>query len=176
MIRFFILILFLLSCGHLFAQPQVIADFLVKENLSQNGKLAIIAVDTTERADDKIRGNFLFSVNGFQQNLRFTDGVAVVADPIESSTFVFFKHKNRETEIGKFYFIRKTEKGLSPYKVNALTLVLLPLIILLIAYAFKRLLVVFVAIAVIYVYLHFSKGLDVSQLIDSFFFGLRGLL
>ena len=158
------------------AQPQAIRDFIVKENLSQSGKLAIIAVDTTERADDRIRGSFLFSVNGFQQNLNFQDGVAVIADPVESSTFVFFKHKNQENEVGKFYFIRKTDDGLSPYKVNGLTLVLLPIAILLIAYVFKRLLVVFVVIALVYGYLHFSKGLDISQLFESFFFGLRNLI
>ncbi len=154
----------------------MISDFIVKENLSQNGKLAIIAVDSTEKANDRIRGTFVFSVNGFQQNLAFQDGVAVISDPVESSTFVFFKHKNIENEVGKFYFIRKTDDGLSPYKVNGLTLVLIPIIILLIAYAFKRLLVVFVVIALIYGYLHFSKGLDLSQLFESFFFGLKGLL
>lgn len=168
--------LFLFLCPHLFGQSQAIQDFIVKENLSQNGKLAIIAVDTAERADDRIQGNFLFSVNGFQQSLRFQDGVAVMADPIESSTFVFFKHKNQQKEVGKFYFIRKTDDSLSPYKVNGLTLVLLPIMVLLIAYAFKRLLMVFVVIALVYGYLHFSKGLDLSQLFESFFFGLRGLI
>ncbi|MCL7989247.1 hypothetical protein M8998_14955 [Sphingobacterium sp. lm-10] len=176
MTRYFLFFFLTSLCSHLFAQPQAIRDFIVKENLSQNGKLAIIAVDTTERADDRIRGNFLFSVNGFQQNLNFRDGVAVIADPIESSTFVFFKHKNQDNEVGKFYFIRKTDNGLSPYKVNGLTLVVLPIAVLLIAYAFKRLLVVFVVVALVYGYLHFSKGLDISQLFESFFFGLRGLL
>ncbi|MFD2600078.1 hypothetical protein ACFSQ3_14065 [Sphingobacterium corticis] len=168
--------LFFITCLTSTAQTQMISDFIVKENLSQNGKLAIIAVDSTEKANDRIRGTFLFSVNGFQQNLAFQDGVAVISDPVESSTFVFFKHKNIENEVGKFYFIRKTDGGLSPYKVNGLTLVLIPIIILLIAYAFKRLLVVFVLIALVYGYLHFSKGLDLSQLFESFFFGLKGLL
>lgn len=162
--------------GLLSAQQILIDDFIVKENLSQNGKLAIIAVDSTEKADDHIQGTFVFSVNGFQQSLRFQDGVAVMADPIESSTFVFFKHKNQSQEIGKFYFIRKTDKGLNPYKLSGLMLILIPIVILLIGYIFKRLLMVFVILAVVFVYLHFSKGLDISQVLESFFFSLKNLL
>lgn len=161
--------------GLLPAQQMLIDDFVVKENLSQNGKLAIIAVDSTEKANDHIQGTFLFSVNGFQQTLRFHDGVAVMADPIESSTFVLFKHKNQAKEVGKFYFIRKTDQGLSPYKLSGLVLILIPALILLVAYAFKRFLMVFVVLALVFAYLHFSKGLDISQLLESVFFGLKNL-
>lgn len=153
-----------------------ISDFIVKENLSQNGKLAIIAVDTTEKADDHVNGTFSFTVNGFSHPLRFSDGVSVLDEPIESSTFVFFKHKNQEHEVGKFYFIRKTDKGLTPYKISGLMLLLIPALILLIAYAFKRLIVVFIALAAFFTYLHFSKGLDVGQVLESVFYGLKNLL
>lgn len=157
------------------AQSILIDDFIVKENLSQNGKLAIIAVDSYEKADSQIQGTFAFSINGFQQRLLFSDGVAVMNDPIESSTFVFFKHKNQSKEIGRFYFIRKSDKGLTPYKLSGLMLILIPIVILLIAYVFKRFLMVFVTLAVVFVYLHFSKGLDMSQVLESFFFSIKGL-
>lgn len=161
--------------GVLLAQQILIDDFVVKENLSQNGKLAIIAVDSAERADSHVQGTFVFSINGFQQRLLFSDGVAVMADPIESSTFVFFKHKNQSKEIGRFYFIRKTDNGLSPYKLSGLMLILIPIVILLIAYVFKRFLMVFVVLALVFVYLHFSKGLDISQVLESFFFSIKRL-
>lgn len=172
----YIFLLLMILPGWLYAQPMAINDFIVKENLSQNGKLAIIAVDSTEKADDHIHGTFLFTVNGFQQSFRFTDGVAVMADPIESSTFAFLKHKNQDKEIGKFYFIRKSDKGLSPYKISGLALILIPALIMLIAYAFKRLLVVFVVLAIAFAYLHFSKGLDIGQVLESFFFSLKNLI
>lgn len=156
-----------------YGQSIAISDFVVRENLSQNGKLAVIAIDTTGKADDSVWGTFSFTVNGFQQALRFSDGVGVLQLPIESSTFVFFKHKNKDHDLGRLYFIRKTDKGLSPYKLSGLLLILIPAIVLFIAYVFKRFLLVFVILAVIYVYFNVSKGLSVGKLLESFFHSLK---
>ncbi|MBE8714698.1 hypothetical protein [Sphingobacterium hungaricum] len=155
------------------AQHQQIKDFLVKENLSQNGKLAIIAVDSTEKVDNVIHGNFRFIINGFQQDLQFEDGVSVYNHSVESSTFVLLKHKNQDKEIARYYFVRKTDKGLTPYKISALALILIPAVILLIAYMFKRFLTTIVVLVIVYGYFHYSKGLNISQLLESLFIGFK---
>ena len=158
------------------AQHKTIGDFTVKENLSQNGKLAIIAVDSLEKTNNFVNGNYQFSINGFLQDLNFKDGVAVTANPIESSTFVFFKHKTATKELGKLYFLRVNEKEITPYKINGFLLILAPLLILYIAYKFKRFLITLLIIAAIYFYLNHSKGLDFSQMLQDTLVNLKDLI
>lgn len=165
-----------MSVTYLSAQPQRIDNFIIKENLTQNRKLAIIAIDGTDQPLERINGTFVFSVNGFQQDLRFHDGVAVVQQPIESSTFVFFKHKNQEKTVSKLYYIYKKDDSLNPFKINGLLLLIIPLAVLLVAYMFRRFLVTFIILALIYAYFHFSKGLDFSNIMESMLDTLKNLI
>lgn len=158
------------------AQPQRIANFIVKENLTQNGKLAIIAVDSAEQPLENINGTFVFELNGFQQDLSFHDGVAVVKHPLASSTFVFFKHKNQDDSVGKLYYIHKSEQALKPFKIYGLLLLIIPAALLLVGYLFKRFLTVLVVLALVYAYFNYSKGLDLSKIIESIFIAIKGLL
>ncbi|SMG19710.1 hypothetical protein [Sphingobacterium psychroaquaticum] len=158
------------------AKPQYITNFTVKENLTQNGKLAIIAVDSLDKPMENINGTFVFNLNGFQQELAFHDGVAVVKHPLESSTFVFFKHKNQEKSVGKLYYIYKSDTGLKPVKIYGMLLLLIPAIILLIAYSFKRFLSTFVILAILYFYFSYSKGLDLSKILESTFMTIKNLI
>lgn len=171
-----ILVFVFLSVASAQAQPQRIDNFIVKENLTQNSKLAIIALDSAEQPLERIDGTFVFNLNGFQQDLRFHDGVAVVQQPVESSTFVFFKHKNQEKTVSKLYYIHKKNSELKPFKINGLLLLFIPLAILLIAYLFRRFLVTFVVLALVYAYFHFSKGLDFSNIMESILDALKSLI
>lgn len=155
---------------------QKIDNFMVKENLTANGKIAIIAVDSADIAQDHINGTFKFSINGFEQALTFHNGVAVASHPISESTFVFFKHKNHDKTIGKLYFLYKKDNKITPFKINGLLLIIIPTIILLIAYTFKRLLSTFLILALIYGYFSFNKGLSISQILESAFHVLKNLL
>ncbi|MFZ4262362.1 hypothetical protein ACFRAE_09975 [Sphingobacterium sp. HJSM2_6] len=172
----FIFSIILAATFSLKAQQIQIRDFSVKENLSQNGKLAIIALDSLEKTDNSINGSFAFTINGFQQDLKFTDGVAVTSQSIKSSTFVFFKHENVAKDFGKLYFLRVTEQGITPYKIKGLFLIILPLAILFIAYIFKRFLVTLVILAIGYFYLNYSKGLDLKQVLESIIMGIKDLI
>jgi len=158
------------------AQPQRIDNFIVRENLTQDGKLAIIALDSADRPLEHIDGTFRFSLNGFQQDLAFHDGVAVVHHPLESSTFVFFKHQNQERSVGRFYYVHKSDDGLLPIKVQGWLLLIVPVALLSLAYAFKRLILAFIALAVIFAYFHYAKGLEVSQLLESVYLSIRNLM
>lgn len=158
------------------AQQVGIQDFMVKENLSQNGKLAIIATDSLEKTNNLVQGDYTFTINGFQQILHFNDGVAVTSNPIESSTFVYFKHHAAQKDIGKLFFLRVTEKGISPYKISGILLLIIPLLILYIAYKFKRFLITLLILGIVYFYLNYSKGLDVKELIESTVLGLKNLI
>jgi len=156
-------------------QTQLIQNFVVKENLTQNGKLAIIAVDSADQPLEHINGTFQFSLNGFKQELAFHDGIAVLKQPVESSTFAMFKHTNQAQTVARFYYIHKSDNALKPIKIQAWLLLIIPVLILLIAYAFKRFISVFIILAIVFLYFHFSKGLDISQLLESVFLGIKGV-
>lgn len=153
-----------------------IDDFEVKENLTSNGKVAIIALDTVGNADETVNGTFLFAINSFEQSLLFHNGVAVPSHPVDGSTFVYFKHKNQHKTTGKLYFIHKKENKINPYKINGLVLILIPAFFLFIAYAFKKFIYAFLLLAVVYVYLHYSKGLDLSKIIESALEAIKNLV
>lgn len=149
--------------------PQYIDNFIVKENLTANGKIAIIAVDSNEFANEAINGTFKFSINAFEQNIAFHQGVGVPSHPIDGSTFAYFKHKNQNGNSGKLYFLYKKENNITPVKINGLLLLIIPAVLLLVAYAFKRLLTTFIVLALVYGYFSFSKGLSLSQILESAF-------
>lgn len=155
------------------ALPEI-HDFTVKENLSQNGKLAVIALDTIEQTDNRVQGTYRFSINGFQQDLVFTDGVAITRHPLASSTFAFFKHDSERKPVGRFFFLRVTENGVSTYRINSMLLIVLPLVILYIAYKLKRFLITLLVLALVYYYMNKTKGLDFTQIIDGIVSSLKG--
>jgi len=160
----------------LLAQQQRIDNFIVRENPAQNGELAVIVVDSADRPLEHIDGTFRFSLNGFQQDLVFRNGTAAVQHPLESSTFVFFKHQNREKSIGWFYYVHKSANSLFPIKVHGWLLLIVPAVLLLLAYAFKRFILAFIVLAVVFVYFHQTKGLAVPHLLESVFLSIRDLV
>lgn len=164
-----LIIITLVFCSFAFSQKQElkINNFEIKESLTSNSKIAIIATDSLNQANEAINGTYKFTINGFEQTLTFRDGVAVPTDPIDGSTFVYFKHKNQDNSTGKLYFLYKKSTEIMPIKINGLLLIIIPIVLLLIAYTFKRLLSTFVVLIVIYGYFSFSKGLSISQIIES---------
>jgi len=177
--KFFLTSILVLLCSWIASAQSIqqrIDNFMIKESLTENGKIAIIAVDSADVAQDHINGTFKFTINGFEQALNFHDGVAIPSHPIESSTFVFFKHKNQEKTSGKLYFLYKKDNNISPIKINGLLLLIIPAVILLLAYAAKRLFTTFIILAIVYFYFSYSKGLSISQLLESAFQTLKNLI
>ena len=152
---------------------QKIDNFTIKENLTSNGKVAIIVVDSADVANDKINGTFKFTINGFEQTIAFHDGVGVPSHAIENSTFVFFKHKNQDKTTGKLYFLYKKDNKITPIKINGLLLLIIPALVLLIAYVAKRMMTTVIILAIVYGYFSFSKGLSITQILESAFHILK---
>lgn len=144
-----------------------IENFEIKESLTNNNKIAIIASDSLNNADERINGTFIFTINGFEKSLVFNNGVAVHSDPIEGSIFVYFKHKNQSKTIGHLYFLLHKKTEITPIKVNGLLLILIPIFLLLLAYIFKRFITTFIVLIILYGYFSYSKGLTISHLMES---------
>jgi hypothetical protein len=69
--RNILLIFIWLTSISVYAQESDINNFLVKENLLKNNKLAIIAADSLENPIEKINGNYTFIISGFTQILNW---------------------------------------------------------------------------------------------------------
>ncbi len=156
-------------------QHVALNNFVVKENLLKNNKIAIIAADENEKPIESLNGTFQFSINGFQQELKFNDGVAVAPQPIDKSTFLYLRHENEAGTHGKLYYIYKKNDNLSPYKVNWLVLILIPLGIIVLATLFRKFIIIGGIILVAFLIFNSKNGLGIPTFFDTVFDGLKGL-
>ncbi len=168
-------VLLLLPC-FAFAQSSRIVDFVIMENLIRNDKLAIIATDKAGVPNESINGTYQFVVNGFKQELTFNDGVAVTPQAIDKSTFVFVKHQNQQGSVGKLYFLYKTDQGFRPIFTSWYYLILIPALVLIIGYLFKRLLVwAIIALIVLFIF-NYRKGLDITNIFETIVHGIQDFI
>lgn len=157
------------------AQNAAINNFLVKENLLKNNKLAIIAADSLNVPNENINGTYTFSVSGFTQILKFNDGIAVLPLPIDKSTFVYIKHQNDTGTHSKLVYVYKKDSDLTPYAINSLWLFIIPIALVIIAFAFRKLIIFVVVAFLVFVYFNHSRGLNIGTFFESIFDGLRNL-
>ncbi|MFP5079666.1 hypothetical protein [Pedobacter sp. JCM 36344] len=171
--RIRLLILLLTASIYSYAQNSDINNFIVKESLLKNSKLAIIATDSLNNPIEEINGLYRFSVSGFTQEVRFSDGVAVLPLPLESSAFVYIKHENDQGPHSKLFYVYKKDGNLTPYAFNSLWLVLFPVILFAIAFLFRKFLIVAVILFLIFIYFNHSNGLSLGTFFETIFDGLK---
>ena len=173
--RIYLLVLLLVVCGAGFAQDANINNFIVKESLLKNSKLAIIATDSLENPLESVNGTYTFTVSGFKQELRFNDGIAILPLPLERSSFVYIKHHNDTGTHSRLVYVYKKEGTLNPYAISSFWLVLFPVIVVLIALAFRKLIIVAVILLLIFIYFNHSNGLSIGTFFESIFDGLKSV-
>lgn len=173
----YILVLFGLLLSHtVSAQNADINNFLIKENLLKNSKIAIIAADSLENPLEKINGTYTFSVSGFTQILNFNDGVAVVPLQIDKSTFVYIKHQNDQGTHSKLIYVYKRDGDLNPFTISRIFLIIIPIIIIILVFAFKKFIYIGIILLIAFMYFNLSNGLDVSTFFETTFDYLRNLI
>lgn len=157
-------------------QDVTINNFIVKENLLKNNKIAIIATDSLDIPMESLNGTFQFSINGFGQELKFNDGVAVMTQPINKSTFIYLRHENESGTHGKLYYVFQKGDSINPIKISWWVLVIIPLILILFAALFKKFIVVALILLVGIFYYNSSQGLKITTFFDTIFDGIRNLI
>lgn len=179
----FTLLAYLITCNILYAQEYPIQgenveinNFLIKENLLKNKKIAIIATDSLDIPIESLSGTFQFSVNGLGQELKFNNGVAVLSQPINKSTFIYLRHQNDNGTHGKLYYVYQKDDNISPIKISWWILAIIPLILILLAALFRKFLIVAVIIIIGMFYYNSSQGLKIPTFFDTIFDGLRNLV
>jgi len=173
--RIYLLVLLLVVCGAGFAQDANVNNFIVKESLLKNSKLAIIATDSLENPLESINGTYTFTISGFTQELKFNDGIAILPLPLERSSFVYIKHQNDSGTHSKLVYVYKKDGTLNPYAISSFWLIVFPVIIVFIALAFRKLIIVAVIMLLIFIYFNHSNGLSIGTFFESIFDGLKSV-
>jgi hypothetical protein len=174
--RYFSLVLFLILSKFAFAQNANINNFIVKENLLKNSKIAIIAADSLDNPTEGINGTYTFSVSGFTQELKFNDGVAIIPLIIDKSTFIYIKHKNDDGTHSKLLYVFKKDGNLNPITISRLFLIIIPLLIIILVFAFKKFIYIGIILLVVFLYFTYSKGLNMSTFFETTFDYLKNLV
>ena len=152
-----------------------INNFIVKENLLKNDKVAIIACDSNEKPLENISGTFQFSINGFKQVLHFNEGVAVAPEQIDKSTFLYLRHENESGTHGKLYYVIKKDQDLKLIKINWFLLVLIPLIVIILATMFRKFILIAAVLLIILFVFNSSNGLKLGTFFETVFDGLKSV-
>lgn len=165
-----------LSSAISFAQGTGINNFIVKESLLKNSKIAIIAADSLENPIESINGTYTFSVSGFTQQLNFNDGVSILPLPIDKSTFVYIKHENDAGTHSKLLYVYKKDGDLNPITISRIFFIIIPLIIVILAFAFKKFIYMAVVLFLIFFFFSYSNGLNISTYFETIFDYLKNLI
>src|ERR1700712_5753078 len=150
-----IFVLLLMCTGSFaFADTITIKQFVIKENPFAESEVAVVAVDSAGAVQEKVDGLFAFTINGFQEQMKFDKGTAFYRHKLEKSSFFYVKHINDAGTHSMLYYIYKQDGKLHPFHVSWMLLVIIPLGLLLLAYVFKRF--VLIAIVIFCIFLYFN--------------------
>lgn len=166
----------LLCWSPLFAGDAALQHFKIKESLSGDGRLAIIATDSVGHTAENINGTYTFQVSGFTQEINFTDGIGIIPLKIDKSTFIYLKHENEAGVISQLLYVFKQGEKLNPVVINRMLLLLIPCVIVVLIFAFKRFIYIGLILLLIYLYFSHRNGLSVNTFLETSFDYLKNLI
>jgi len=174
--RVFIVFLLLICAGsNLFADTVSIDRFTVKENPFAESEVAIVAIDTLDNIREGVDGVFSFTINGFQEEMKFEKGTAFYHHKLEKSAFFYVKHVNDNGTHAMLYYIYKQDGKLRPITVSWALLLGIPLGLILLGYIFKRFIAIILIVFCIFLFFNYQNGLSIGTFFESIVNGLRGL-
>ena len=173
----FLLVAFvtILFAGFAFADTVTIKNFEIKENPFAKDEIAIVATDTAHNILENVNGKFTFSVNGFTEQLRFEKGTAFYRHKLDKSSFLYVKHVNDSGTHSLLYYVYKTDTKLIPIHISCTLLLIIPVVLIVLSYMFKRFIIFAVIIFLIFLYFNHHAGLGIPTFFESIFDGLKGM-
>lgn len=172
-----LLIFCLITAAHsfAFADKTAINNFVVKENPFAVDEVAVVATDTAGVIQENVNGVFTFVMNGFTEELKFDKGTAFYRHKLDRSTFLYAKHMNDSGTHAILYYIYKHDSKLSPFHISWVLLIAIPLLLVLLAYMFKRFIIIAVVIFCIFLYFNYHNGLSIPTFFESIIDGLKNM-
>jgi len=171
----FVVFLMLVAGNFVFADTITIKHFVIKENPFADSEIAVVAVDTAGNIQENVDGVFAFTINGFQEQMRFEKGTAFYRHKLDKSAFFYVKHINDAGTHSMLYYIYKQDGKLHPMHISWMWLVVIPLALVLLGYMFKRFIIIAVVIFCIFLYFNHHNGLTMPTFFESIFDGLKGM-
>ncbi len=155
-----------------------IKHFNITENPYEQNQVSLIATDSLNNTQDNVNGDFVFTINGFEDTLKFTSGVAFYKHKIDRSTFLYARHvdENGGPTLSSLYYVYKSESKLVPIHISWMWLLIIPLALVLLAYMFKRFIIIAIVIFCIFVYFNYHNNLSIPIFFQSIFDGLKRLI
>ena len=164
-----------LSSGFAIADTVTIKHFEIKENPFAKDEIAIVATDTAHNILENVNGKFTFSVNGFTEQLRFEKGTAFYRHKLDKSSFLYVKHVNDSGTHSLLYYVYKTDDKLIPIHISWIVLLIIPVVLVVLSYMFKRFIIIAIIIFCIFLYFNHHAGLGIPTFFESIFDGLKGI-
>ena len=164
-----------LSATTAFADTVTIYHFAIKENPFAKDEIAIVAVDTAHNVLEKVNGTFAFTVNGFQEDLKFDKGTAFYRHKLDKSSFLYVKHVNDSGTHSILYYVYKSDDKLTPIHISWIVLLIIPILLVVLSYLFKKFIIIAIVIFCIFLYFNHHAGLSVPTFFESIIDGLKGL-
>ena len=158
-----------------FADSVSISHFMVKANPFAKNEIAIVATDTANNINENVSGTFTFTVNGFDHQLLFDKGTAFYHHKLEKSTFLYVKHEDDKGTHSILYYVYKSGDDLHPMHISWMVLLIIPVMLVVLAYLFKRFIIIAVIIFIIFLYFNHHNGLSVPTFFESIIDGLKGM-
>jgi len=156
-----------------YADTILIKNFTIKENPFAKNEVAVVATDTAGVIQEHINGIFKFTINGFDENLTFENGTAFYHHKLDKSSFIYIKHNNETGSNSTLYYVYKQDTKLTPIHISWIILIAIPVILILLAYMFKRFIIIAAIIFCIFLYFNHHSGLSIGTFFDTVFDGLK---
>ena len=158
-----------------FADTIAIEHFVIKENPFARSEVAVVATDTAGIIQENVNGVFTFTMNGFEEQLTFDKGTAFYRHKIDRSTFLYARHQNDKGLSGILYYIYKHDDKLSPIHISWILLLTIPCGLVLLAYMFRRFIIIAIIIFCIFLYFNYHNNLNLSTFFQSIIDGLKSI-
>ncbi|HEY4326361.1 MAG TPA: hypothetical protein VGN20_20415 [Mucilaginibacter sp.] len=171
----FVFCLIIFPAGFAFADAIAINQFAIKQNPFAQDEVAIVATDSLGNVQENVTGVFNFTLNGFQDTLQFTKGTAFYRHKIEHSTFLYAKHQNDSGIHAILYYIYRNNNKLNVWHISWVLLLAIPCGLFLLAYMFKRFIIIAIIIFVIFMYFNYHNGLNIPTFFESILNGLKSM-
>lgn len=166
----------IITAGFAFAVPMAIDRFAVKENPFAKNEVAIVATDSLGNILENINGVFSFTINGFEDTVKFEKGTAFYRHSIERSTFLYARHVNDTGTHSTLYYIYKHGDSLSPFHISWIWLLAIPCALALLAYLFKKFIIIAIIIFAVFLYFNYHHGLSLPTFFESIIDGLKAMV
>jgi hypothetical protein len=171
----FVCMLGLFICDFAFADTVSIDHFVIKENPFAENEIAVVATDSLNNIRENVSGVFSFTFNGFDEALTFDKGTAFYRHKLDKSTFLYVKHVNDSGTHSMLYYVFKHDSKIDAIHISWILLLIIPIILVLLAYVFKRFIIIAIILFCIFLYFNHHNGLSIPTFFESIIDGLKGL-